>query len=248
MRLNVLKLMAVVSLSSSAAAQPHVIITEIMYNPASEERKNQTEWVEIANAGTEAIELKDWRLDDEDKEDWGKFSCTLAPGAVAVLINGDSVKEKQFRAAWDPADQNAGSAAKLTYQVIPVKWSSLGNSPGADDEVLQLRNDKDEVVCEVKHQGRWPSCRKPDGASIFLIDVKAANLSDGSVWRCSEAGKDGGRENTTTDLFNGKDIGSPGYVPGLSSSPPTPAAPAPVAKPDAPKPEEKPKDNDTIDY
>lgn len=242
MRPTLIPISAAMMITSAALGDPRVIITEIMYNPNSDENKGETEWVEIANVGAETIEIKDWRLDDEDKKDWGKFSCTLHPGGVAVLINGDAVKEDQFRAAWDPA--GGDSSTKVEYQVIPVSWSGLSNNPSADDEVLQLRNDKDEVVCEVKQQGQWPSCKKPDGPSIWLSDLKAANISDGKLWHRSEAGKDGARANKKTDIFNGTDIGSPGYVPGLSSA----AAPSAAASNSKPGATEKPKSSNTIDY
>ena len=243
MQFSAIPFVAASMITAGALAQPRVIITEIMYNPNSDEKKGETEWVEIANVGTETIELKDWRLDDEDKKNWGKFSCTLSPGGVAVLINTDAVKEDEFRAAWDSA--GGDSSTKLEYQVIPVKWSGLGNSPSATDEVLQLRNDKDEVVCEVKQEGQWPSCRKPDGPSIWLSDFKAENISNGAIWHRAEEGKDGAHINKKTDIFNGHDIGSPGYVPGLSSAPQPAPASASDGKPGA---DDKPKSGNTIDY
>jgi hypothetical protein len=243
MRFFVFPFFAASMISASALAQPRIIITEIMYNPHSDEKNGETEWVEIANVGNETIEIKDWRLDDEDKKKWGKFSCTLQPGGVAVLINSGAVKEDQFRAAWDAA--GGDSHNRLDYQVIPVKWSGLGNNPSANDEVLQLRNEKDEVVCEVKQEGQWPSCKRPDGPSIWLSDLKAANISNGTLWHRSEEGKDGARANKKTDIFNGHDIGSPGYVPGLSAAPPPMPASADNHKPAA---NEEPKSSNTIDY
>ena len=159
MRSNLFSLAATLTLSASALGQAKVVISEIMYNPASTELKNETEWVEIANVGTEAIDLKDWHLDDEDKGTWGKFACTLAPGGVAVLVNKDKMTEEAFRAAWDAThDTPEGSAspeavAAHTYQIIGVTWGGIANSPSAKNEILQLLNENDEVVCEVK-QGR----------------------------------------------------------------------------------------------
>ena len=39
-------------LGSATFGQARVLITEIIYNPASTETRNQTEWVEIANLAT----------------------------------------------------------------------------------------------------------------------------------------------------------------------------------------------------
>jgi hypothetical protein len=267
MKRHVLQAAALFAMTTSALAQSRVIITEIMYNPGSNEKNNETEWVEIANVGTQSIQIKDWRLDDEDKTDWGKFSCTLAPGGVVVLVNAAAVKEEQFRAAWDVASDSAEPTAKLNYQVIAVKWGGLANSPSADNEILQLLNEKDEVVCEVKQAGKWPSGKD---ASIYLTDIKAASLSDGSVWRRSAIGYDGARANAKTNIFDGDDIGSPGYVPGLNGAPPAsphepstdgkkprkPKADKPADTPDgkdpapgSPLPGNKPKKNDdAIEY
>jgi hypothetical protein len=231
---------------SFAFGQARVIITEIMYNPASHQKNVEAEWVEIANVGSEAIEIKDWHLDDEDKGTWGKFSCTLAPGAVAVLINGETISEEQFRAAWDEAPRGSESAAGLDYQIIPVAWAALANSPTADDEVLQLLNDKDEVICEIRQTGGWPSAKNPDGPSIYLGDFSAANLSDGKLWRRSEPGKDGARVCRQSDKFNGEDIGSPGFIPNAATAKAPPGA-APEAPP-ADKPADKPKSGAGIDY
>lgn len=251
MRFQLHQLTAIVALTSSAFAQPRIIITEIMYNPNSEEKSGRSEWVEIANVGTETIELKDWRLDDEDKQDWGRFTCTLAPGAVLVLVD-DTVDESQFRQAWDVTPQGEESAALINYQIIPIKWASLANAPGPANEVLQLRNHKDEVVCQIKQEGDWPSCNKPDGPSIWLTDLKATELSDGKIWRRSEVGKDGARANNTTAIFNGADIGSPGFVPGLSevgASARAPVKPTPAPMPATTQPDEKPsQSDDVIDY
>lgn len=198
-----------------------IVITEIMYDPASKEDKGQTEWVEIANLGSETIEIKDWRLDDEDRDEWGTFSCTIEPAGVVVLINGDVISESDFRAAWDGVTSEMpapGSPSKPMYQVIPMKWGSLANSPTDENEVLRLLDEHDDIVCEVnfKKGGDWPD-NKPSGASIWLTDLTATNLNLGELWTRSEAGKDGGRAVTTTPMFDGADVGSPGYVHGLSA-------------------------------
>ena len=49
------------------AAPPSIVITEIMYNPASDETEPGVgEWIEIVNAGTSAVDLGGWVFDDED--------------------------------------------------------------------------------------------------------------------------------------------------------------------------------------
>jgi len=43
--------------SSSVFAGPKVCITEIMYNPQSAEKNNESEWIEIANVGGESVDI-----------------------------------------------------------------------------------------------------------------------------------------------------------------------------------------------
>jgi hypothetical protein len=233
---------------AAAGGDARVIITEIMYNPNSKEDKGQAEWVEIANVGGETIDIVDWRLDDEDNLDWGKFSCTLAPGGIAVLINAAFVKEDEFRAAWDVPGADSAASPARPYQVIAVTWGGMANAPSKDNEVLQLRNNNDEVVCEVRQQGEWPECKSPDGSSIFLLDVTATTLSDPNLWKRAVAAEAGARGNTKTQTFGGNDIGSPGFVPGLSTEVAARPAP-PKPHPDnaaASQPATKPAN--TIDY
>jgi hypothetical protein len=66
--------------SSAAFGEGRVIITEIMYNPDSNERNGETEWVELANVGDEEVRIIDWKLDDEDRGSWGLFSVALRAG------------------------------------------------------------------------------------------------------------------------------------------------------------------------
>ncbi len=208
----------------TAPAEGRVIITEIMYNPASEEAKGETEWVEIANVGDATIELIDWRLDDEDTQEWanwGPFSVTLPPGAIAVLVNEAAVTEETFRKAWGLDVPNTDGREKCI--IIPVRWGSLANTADEQNEVLQLLNADGKVACEVNYQtqGSWPRVGRPDGSSIYLHDITASNLNDGANWRASrddEEGRNAGiRPVKRNEVFNGADFGSPGFVAGLKS-------------------------------
>ncbi|MDO8691998.1 MAG: lamin tail domain-containing protein [Dehalococcoidia bacterium] len=78
--------------------EPRVLITEVMVNPASgsetaSDAEAASEWVEVRNAGAQAVELVGWTLTDN-------FSVTqlpgvsIGPGAYAVIA-GDSQKFAQ---------------------------------------------------------------------------------------------------------------------------------------------------------
>lgn len=245
-------------------APGRVVITEIMYNPASNERAGETEWVEIANVGDAPVAIRNWHLDDEDRGEWGRFSCILEPGGVAVLVNAKAVDERMFREAWDAARPNAGgeaqggggrpetpgeaaesgsgddsakgddendtgaaSSASANAQsnaiarpgrslVIPVAWGRLSNRPSADDEILRLINDRGETVCMVNFElgGDWPMVDGRGGASIYLMDVRAADASIGRLWSASAPNRDGAWASRTAGAFDAMEVGSPGVIPG----------------------------------
>jgi hypothetical protein len=199
-----------------ASAGPCVIITEIMYNPASIEGRGESEWVEIANLGDEAIDIKGWRLDDEDRDDWGPFDCRLEPLGVAVLINGAAATEQDFRGAWEaPIGEGTGSDTRASspFQVIPVTWGSLGNQAAGENETLQLVNRDGAVICEVNydHQAPWPDLGNDPGSSISLMDADCGKFSEGGCWTASREA-DGAWKNRVVGVFSGEDMGSPGVL------------------------------------
>ncbi|MDY7109502.1 MAG: lamin tail domain-containing protein [Planctomycetota bacterium] len=248
---------ALLAASSAAFGEGRIVITEIMYNPDSNERGGATEWVELANVGDEPIQITDWKLRDEDRSGWGAFSVRLEPGGVVVLVNEKAVSEASFRAAWDadspihgesepmtdPGEETSGEPA---YAIIPVKWGSLANSPSAENERLKLLDEKGEVICEVNFEegDDWPICGNPDGASIWLTDLAATDLNDGKLWRPSEAGEAGARVCRRTEVFDGADVGSPGALP-----PPVDRRPvAPTAEEEKTAEDEATDEDDRIDY
>jgi hypothetical protein len=256
MRFLGIETMALLVLSSAALGEGRVIITEIMYNPASDERRGEAEWVELANIGQEVIQIKDWKLDDEDRAGWGPFSITLKPGGVAVLVNEAAVDEEQFRKAWDERAGAEGESEveaeeepeeESIYQIVPVKWASLANSPSAENEILRLLDGQGNVICEVNFQegGDWPVCGRPDGASIWLTDPAATDLNDGKLWKRSVKGEHGARACRPTRVFDAEDVGSPGFVPRSDESAGQPAAPPTEDEGDE---DQTKKDDDRIDY
>ena len=73
----------VLSLGCAEVAQAagRVVITEIMYNPASKETRGETEWVEIANQSRDRVDLTEWELRDR----FGRprpLAGTLEAGAI----------------------------------------------------------------------------------------------------------------------------------------------------------------------
>ena len=219
MRSTVLLAFAAMILLGSGPVSGQVLISEIMYNPDSSEggigkdaKPQQTEWVELYNAGDEAVSLAGFYLRDEDGQTAPlPDSATIKPGQAIVLIpSTQSVAD--FRAAWGKGfdvyklDGWTGDKDSL---------SNLANSPSDINEVLTLRNAADEVIDEVNYddEGDWPT-DSPDGPSIALNPdaLDPDKNDDGKHWSRSEKDKHGGRHAKKTDEYSEEDIGSPGTV------------------------------------
>ncbi len=202
-----------------------VVISEIMYNPNSNEgwpgdpnnpddkgKPNAVEWVELYNTGDVAVDLSGWALADEDGQTKAlRDGAVIEPGEAVVIVPS-ATSPAGFHAAW------GGS-----FVVHPVEgWGegglyNLANGPSETNEVLRLIDANGSTVDEVNYddEGDWPSDR-PDGASIYLpADMLDAEKNDaGMNWKLSEKGVDGAKKNRVSGDFNGVDIGSPGRVPG----------------------------------
>ncbi|MFA9478171.1 lamin tail domain-containing protein [Phycisphaerales bacterium AB-hyl4] len=188
-----------------------IVITEIMYDPASEERwPAKTEWIEIYNRGQREISLEGWFLANERGQTHPIHGrVMIQPREAVVLIPGNQTV-KDFRAAWGEG-----------YQVIPLDgWHKPGlhqltNEPSDKTGVLTLRRPTGDVADEVNYdnEGRWPP-NKPDGPSIYLLPhaIDTTSNNDGSNWARSESGRHGARHARPDGGYDQRDVGSPGVV------------------------------------
>lgn len=198
--------------AAAGAASAEVLITEIMYDPRSDEMPPvKTEWVEVYNSGEEAVDLAGWYLADEDGQSAAlPEGASLAPKQAVVLIPGDCSPEA-FQAAWG----SDVTAYPLDNWALRSGMSGLSNKPSAENEVLTLRKPDGTVADEVNFaaESPWPTGGR-GGPSIYLLPtlLNTTANDDGSNWRWSEAGVAGARAATATELFDERDIGSPGVV------------------------------------
>ncbi len=191
-----------------------LLISEIMYNPASTEQAPvETEWVELYNPTEQTVDLSGWYLQDEDGRTGGAPKGTrLEPGHALVLIPAEQ-SVADFRKAWGGTDED--------YQVVPLeKWGAgglhnLANSPSDKNEKLTLCRPDTSISDTVNYDDKdpWP-LDEPDGASIYLLpDRLTPTLNDeGKSWARSEAGKDLAYHASTPSEYDTKDVGSPGKV------------------------------------
>jgi hypothetical protein len=194
-------LLLVVLILFNLAAAPRLIITEIMYDPTSPESDDQqTEWVEIQNAGDSPVNLQGYQLTSGTKADphaarqkYVFRDVVIAPHAYLVI--------------------GIGSASMYQPYGLPTfgvycdesKYAWFTN---AGDSVA-LRDAKKNVIDEVVYVNEtpWPVTR--NGGSIQFIcpageDPQIAN-DQGKNWVAS------GVSNSVE--FKGHGRGTPGSPP-----------------------------------
>ena len=189
-----------------------ILITEVMYNPRSDERPPaRTEWVELYNPGEEAVSLTGWYLEDEDgKTQPVGEGVNIGPHGAVVLVPGE-VTAEQFSEAW-------GTDAK---RVVPIDgWNKgglrgLANRPTVENERLSLRKPDGNIsdLVNYRNEEPWPAIVR-GGPSIYLPpdEIGPGRGEKGIAWRESKVDEHGGKHPEGTDIFAKEDIGSPGVV------------------------------------
>lgn len=192
----------------------NVKISEIMFNPAGSEPR--TEWIEVVNLGTTPADLSGWTFDDEDTTNWGAIPAgtLIQPGKVAVFYNSffGQNTDTLFRTEW---------AVPTEAVVVGIFWGDLANGPSATDEILTLIDVSKQVIDTVNYDDDglvWPG--SANGPSIALKKVTLDN-DIGTNWRSSAVGVDGGRKPIVgSAVYNVNDVGSPGTIPPIDTTPP----------------------------
>ena len=153
--------------SLAATSSPAVLITEIMYDPASPERNGEPEWVEIANLGPTPVDLSGWKLDDEDSADWGLLDGSLKAGGVGLNLTGaDHVVH--FDPWWNPAaEAQATDRAHRIGQTKTVHVHKLIVTDSVEENVLQLQTQKRKLLQDVFEASEIAN------APISIDDLKA---------------------------------------------------------------------------
>lgn len=141
-----------------------IVINEIMYDPPSDQ--NYSEFIELYNRGTTAVDLSGWTFTDGVNFDIPS-GTSLAPGEYLAVA----------------ADQ---AWMQATYPGIRV----IGNYSGqlrTSGELLRLEDAQDNLVDEVDYlpSGDWPELTDGDGSSMELKHPSMDNDSP-SAWADSD--------------------------------------------------------------
>jgi hypothetical protein len=200
-----------------------------MYDPASSEPA--WEWVEIYNNTGSTIDFgaTHYVFDDDDDASLATAnvtSGTIAQGATGVLFNasGSGNTLANMQAAWGQGINfipvttwtdltNAGDTVAI--------WSSLAAYLGETQSTMSPRRTTNNAAAVVAYDDNaavgWPNSN--GAGSIFLANL-SSNPATPSSWTLSNNNNSSTPQPVLADVVDhpGGDVGSPGFVPGLTVS------------------------------
>ena len=192
------------------AAAPKIVITEIQYDPKSEESDDQqTEWVEIRNLGAESLNLKGFQLTSGSKakphaakQRFVLGDLSIAPGQYMVIGIGTKA-----------AYEGLGLPDFAVY-CGETSFAWLTN----DGDSVAIRDSRGKIIDEVIYtaESPWPIITG-SGSSIQFIapageDPAVAN-DQAANWVASNS--------TNSEAFPKHGRGTPGTAPKIATTQPT---------------------------
>jgi hypothetical protein len=211
----------------AGSAATGLLISEIMYDPASAEPA--WEWVEVFNNTGSLIDFSStgYVFDDDDDASLSTpniVSGSIQPGATGVLFNAaaNGTTLDNMKAAW---------GASINF--IPVStwtdlanggdtlaiWGSLAAYQAETQSTTSPRRTTGNAAAAVTYDdgSGWPF--NNNSGSIFLTDLTLSQTTPES-WSRSIDGNSVGPQPVLAEVVDhpGGDVGSPGYVPGAVAS------------------------------
>lgn len=202
-----------------------LLITEVMYNPASTTSAGvEWEWIEVFNPGV-AIDFAStphW-LDDDDGAPLSGPNLTagrIESGQTAVLYNPDTATLEQLQAAWGRSDEDP------IHWIGVEEWPTLTNSGDLIalwDSAFSYTSDhstEDAAAAEALVSldygaAGWPTA--PNGDSLYLVNL-SSTTDDAQAWETASGSYGDPDAYQAAEVFvpggvidsAGLDIGSPG--------------------------------------
>ncbi|HOW18109.1 MAG TPA: lamin tail domain-containing protein, partial [Phycisphaerae bacterium] len=217
-----------------------LIITEVMYNPASAETTPKvTEWIEVYNTTDIAIDATGWYITKgtsgatSRSGDWPSTAIIPAHGVAVIVPPGSGARTMdaaQFRAAWDgydvpviivPTATNDSAAGELAA-------SGLANSPAYPGEMLRIIDLSGRVqdIVSYRDGSGWPGATGESSIYLKPGNYTAGDNDSGANWGNSRSCAGGAYGCKVTGVWDKTDFGSPGFLEGQTCGsnnlPPTP--------------------------
>jgi len=179
-----------ITLLLTLLAASRIVITEVMANPAGASGahmpEDRNEFVELYNAGTEAVDLEGWHLDDGDAVDrltaWADSSLLAAD--PTLIINYSWLSPGCYAVVLDPeyTDTAAAGGFVMPYHfgdsalILTVGNTTIGNGLAATDPVTVYSPYGDTTTFGTPSDPTDSiPCDPGDGVSWERIDASGAD-------------------------------------------------------------------------
>jgi hypothetical protein len=201
-----------------------LVISEIMYDPASNEPA--WEWVEVFNNTGSTLDFgaTHYVIDDDDDASLTAAnitSGTITQGATGVLFNANANTLANMKAAWD---ESVNFVPVTTWTDLSnvgdtiAIWSSLSAYQSETQSAMSPRRTTNNAAAVVAFDDNtaagWPN--NNNAGSIFLANLTSDPATPAS-WTLSNNNNSSAPQAVLSDVVDhpGGDVGSPGFVPGV---------------------------------
>ncbi len=180
-------------LSFTVQARAEIIISEIMYDPTTEQGGDSLiEWIELYNTGSQAVNTSGWTLTDNSATDTlGCYNTTLTNCGIinatsfAIITDSDTVLYQNF-------------SIFTNANRIKVDDNAIGNGLSNSGDVILIRNSTGDLIDAVNYTG---FTSVSEGFTLERIDPLDTNSS--SNWKSSlSLNGTPGYRNSVTPLDN----------------------------------------------
>ena len=201
-------------LAGCACAEGKVLINEIMYNPLSQNPKE--EYIELFNQGPEAVNLEGWKL--HTAVDFTFPNVTLAAGGYLVVAADPAVFQQKYPGVANMVGGWTGTLANRDQDI------NLDDGAGKREDSVHYATEGDWAVrargpLDHGHRGWiWVAAHNGQGKSLELINQDLSN-NHGQNWAASiPAGGTPGRANSVARANIAPMILDAAHFPGIPKS------------------------------